>query len=171
MKAAGSLLIIVSGILLGQSFSNDYRREIENIRAVEGLMEFLDREIEYARTPLPEACLKTADRVEKPYSEILRQIYYGMNQQMGKSFEEVWKAEFSQGLSKTALKENEKRKLIEFGKINSLADCEMQTSCLKRNAEEFGEIRKRKEEVMMKRSRAVVSLCTVGGIMLTIMLL
>ena len=156
---------------MGRNFRNDYRREIEHIGAVEGFMQFLEREIEYARTPLPEACLKTADRVEKPYAEILRKIYYGMNQQMGKSFEEVWKEEFSKGLSKSALKENEKRKLIEFGKINSLADCEMQTSCLKRNAEEFGEIRKRKEEEMMKKGRAVFSLCIAGGIMLTIMLL
>ena len=76
---------------MGRSFRNDYRREIEHIGAVEGFMQFLEREIEYARTPLPEACLKTADRVEKPYAEILRKIYYGMNQQIGKSFEEVWK--------------------------------------------------------------------------------
>ncbi len=164
-------MVIVSGILLGRSISNDYHREIEQIRAVEGLMHFLEREIEYARTPLPEACLKMADKVEKPYSEILRTIYDGMNRQMGNSFEEVWKAEFSKGLSKTVLKENEKRKLIEFGKINSLADYEMQTSCLKRIAEEFGEIRKRKEEELMRRGRAVFSLCTAGGIMLTIMLL
>jgi len=156
---------------LGRSISNDYRRETEHIRAVEGLMQFLEREIEYARTPLPEACLKTADRVEKPYSEILYTIYDGMNRRMGNSFEEVWKTEFSKGLNKTALKENEKRKLIEFGKINSLADCEMQTSCLKRTAEEFREIRKRKEEELMRRGRAVFSLCTAGGIMLTIMLL
>lgn len=171
LKLSGSLMIIVSGVLLGRSFCNDYNREITHLRIAEGLMQLLGREIEYARTPLPEACLKTADRVEKPYSEILKKIYYGMNRQDGSTFEEVWRTEFSKGLGKSALKESEKRKLIEFGKMNSLADCEMQTSCLKRNAEEFSEIRKRKEEEMTKRSKAVFSLCTAGGIMLTIMLL
>lgn len=164
-------MIIISGILLGRSFCNDYKREIVHLRMVEGMIKFLEREIQYARTTLPEACLKTADKVEKPYSDILRNIYEGMNRQAGKSFEEVWQKEFERGLIEGVLKKEETEKLVACGKMNSVADSGMQTEFLKRSAEEFAMVRNRKEEETAKRSKAVFSLCTAGGIMLTIMLL
>lgn len=160
----GAGLITGGFSALGISFASRLKKRLKLITAIVGAIDYMEAEISYGLTPLPELLLDLAGR-----DPVLGGFWssVAMNWEPGGKFSEVWISEAAE----LDLKEQDMLLVEEIGRILGHYDADRQASRL-------GFIKKKLElsqaearEELMKNGRLFCVLGVVCGLMIAIILL
>ena len=130
IKLAGSVLVILSGTLLGFWSSNRMIKRTKQIRLLEKYISMLGGEIRYGHLPLPEVFLKLSEHSEPVFSRFFGKMADRLLEHDGVLFSEAWREEIENGFSETCLLGEEKELLSRLGESLASTDCETKLSMI-----------------------------------------
>lgn len=80
-KIFGAMLIIGSSGWVGMSIATAYRREETNLRHLLGILDFIQCELQYRMTPLPQLCLAAGAYQKNPVGALLCNVGHALQEQ------------------------------------------------------------------------------------------
>ena len=154
---------------LGLWYSVQMKQKIWHLKQMVRILEMVISEIEYGRSTLPECCKTICERAETPYDQIFDQIYKTSYQKTGINFGELCARLLENGLSEISIEEKEVfiRCFSEVGFMDEW----IQKRSLERGRDELLHKIDAEEVDLKKRSRMAVSLGTMCGVLLVLILL
>ncbi|NMA83822.1 MAG: hypothetical protein GX962_08165 [Epulopiscium sp.] len=126
LKIIGSLLIIATSTLIGMYFVKRQSYYIEDLHALNKGLTILEREIHYAKSPLPAALEQIGMRLETSVSLFFTETAKELNKRTGKGIFAIWKEVIEKNLPYTYLTQEEQKLLFSFGKTLGYLDRDMQ---------------------------------------------
>ena len=89
-KLIGAILVVVAGQLVGTGIGRQYRRRSQELRTLQSAFLFLQTEISYTATPLPEALDRVARNLDFPLCEIFSNTAKNLKKHDGTTAGEAW---------------------------------------------------------------------------------
>lgn len=169
-KIAGYLFIMAGCSGMGIWYSTKMQQKVWHLKEMIRILDMVMSEIDYGRSTLPECCERIWEKVPSPYGKIFREIYEDSRQESGVSFGEMSRAILQQGLREIPMEE-EKEIFIRCFSDVGYADEWMQLKSIERGRAELMDRLGTEEKDLKKRSKLAVSLGTMSGILLVLILL
>lgn len=169
-KVAGYLLILAGCSGLGFWYSMQMCLRIRHIREMIRILDFMKSEVTYNHSILPDCCEWIMEKTEDPYRRIFQRICEQYQRDCGEGFDHICGLALQEGLEKEPLKEEKEIFIRCFSDIG-YGDPWMQQQQIERAKRELQEILNTEEEDVKKRSKLAVSLGTMSGILLVLILL
>lgn len=170
IRLAGSVLVIVSGTLLGFWASNRMIQRTKQIRLLEKYISMLGGEIRYGHLPLPEVFLKLSRHSEPAFSTFFGKMAVRLLEHDSNSFFEAWCEEIENGFSETCFMREEKELLSRLGESLASTDCETKLSVISLFLEQLSSLCTELERENRIRTRLSRLSGILGGIFLVILL-
>lgn len=171
LRIIGIMLLTGGSAGLGWSVRNSLKERLHTLYRIRQILLMLQNEITYSRASLPEACRRVGTRLEEPFGSAFAQIYEDMLANSGCSFYTIWKRNMETCLKSSKLSGEDKRILVEFGECAGYVDGQMQGKAVEHYMHSLDLSVKKLEEDMANKSRVIMSLSVMGGLLLSIMLL
>lgn len=166
----GFFCIICGCSGLGIWYSMQMKQKVWHLREMVRILELAISEIDYGKSTLPECCLEIGERAPQPYGKLFQKIYDGFQEAYGLNLGSMSKQILEKGLADIPVEE-EKEVFIRCFSDVGFTDEWLQ----KRNMERGRDVllgRIEAEEIdLKKRSRLAVSLGTMSGLLLVLILL
>ena len=169
-KIIGYLLILAGCSGMGIWYSIRMQQKVWHLKEMIRILDMVMSEIDYGRSTLPECCERIWQKAPTPYGEIFQEIYENSQQESGVSFGEMSGVLLQQGLREIPM-EKEKEVFIRCFSDVGYADEWMQLRTIERGKAELQESLRTEEEDLKKRSKLAVSLGTMSGILMVLILL
>lgn len=163
----GCIIFGCSG--LGLWYSTQMKEKIWHLRQMIRILELVISEIEYGRSTLPECCKEISERAEMPYGRMFREIYEAFCRKSGCDFGELCAHYLDIGLSEVQMEEKEI--FIHCFSEVGFVDEWLQKRNLERGRDELLGKMNTEEGELKKRCRLAVSLGTMSGVLLVLILL
>ncbi|PYI55063.1 stage III sporulation protein SpoIIIAB [Paenibacillus flagellatus] len=131
LKLIGAVLILTAGTLIGFSKAAAFARRPRQIRQLVHALQRLETEMTYGFTPLPEALLRIAERLEPPLAVLLRTAAEPLRTSAGATVAESWREAIDACWKHTALQSNEREIWSQLGFTLGISDRDDQAKHLK----------------------------------------
>lgn len=171
LRLIGILFLMCGSAGIGWSMKNNLKEKLYNVYRIRQIFFMLQNEIAYSKASLPEACRRTGSRLEEPFQSTFYKIYEDMLVNGGSAFSEIWKKNMESCLKKMLLSEADKKVLYEFGDCAGYMDGQMQAKAIEHYIHNLDLSVKKMEDDMANKSKVIMSLSVMGGMLLVIMLL
>ncbi|WZL71450.1 stage III sporulation protein SpoIIIAB [Clostridiaceae bacterium 35-E11] len=119
-------IIILSTASIGYILAYRYVQRIYQLKNLYVSFQLLETEIIYASNALPIAMLRVAEKSHKSISEFFIETYKILSSKAGYSAEEAWNKAINNHFINTALTNEDKETLMDFGKNLGCTDKENQ---------------------------------------------
>lgn len=169
-KLAGACFVIVFATLAGLQKATFYAQRPRQLRQLRIALQLLETEIVYGSTPLVVAMEHIARRVKKPVASLFTETAQHLRDGEGTSLEECWTLAIQTTWAQTALKEDEKEILLQFGQMLGLTDKQDQRKHIKLAV---GNLQSEEEHAKMLQQRYEKMCKTLGfmsGLLLVILM-
>ncbi len=90
LKVAGAVIVCLAAWGYGCSLVRQLDRHRDQLFACGEMMELLMGEIRYGKTPFWDAFLRIAERMQEPFSSVLREISVEITKNQYESLEHIW---------------------------------------------------------------------------------
>ncbi|WP_342759759.1 stage III sporulation protein AB [Kineothrix sedimenti] len=171
LRLIGIIFLVGGSFGLGLSMKNRMKDNLNALYQVQQIFKMLQNEITYSKAPLPEACRRIGSRIKEPYGRAFHDIYEKMLLNSGCSFSEIWKECMKKCLKGTALSEEEKRVCLDFADCAGYMDGKMQAEAIEQYLHRLELSVKKLEEDMINKSKVIMSLSVMGGLLVAIILI
>ncbi|MGN7455902.1 stage III sporulation protein SpoIIIAB [Paenibacillus pasadenensis] len=131
IKAAGAVLVLIAGTLIGFMQAARFARRPKQLRELAHGLQRLETEIGYGYTPLPEALRRVASQTSEPLASMLLSPADAIESGRSADFQAGWEASIQAYGPRTALKAPELASLRRLGSILGMSDREDQLKHLK----------------------------------------
>lgn len=131
IKAAGAVLIIFAGTLIGFLQASRFAKRPRQLRELGHGLHRLETEIGYGYTPLPEALRRTGAPMEHPLSVLFMSAADRLDRPDAPPFESCWEQSLSDCWPSTAMKKAELATLKRLGSTLGMSDREDQLKHLR----------------------------------------
>lgn len=168
VKILGGILIIGSCTGYGLLLEMNMKKRLSELREIKKIMFLLKGEIEYGLTPIMEALAVISHRCNGQFKIILEQLT--KENSYDKSFEELWQQVLGRELGSTALKKDEKERLILLASSLGLPDKRMQQHALDNYLDEVQSSIQTLTNEIPAKTRLYRCLGMMGGIIITIII-
>lgn len=81
-KLMGAIFVIGSCALVGFGICSSHRREVKTMRSLINLLDFMECELQYHKTPLPDLCVQAAKETTGILRELMNHFAQEMNAQI-----------------------------------------------------------------------------------------
>ncbi len=169
-KILGYLLILVGCSGIGLWYSVRMQQKVWHLREMIRILDMVVSEIDYGRSTLPECCAWIKEKTTHPYQNIFRKMLESTELENGQHFGDVSERIMHQELKNFPLGE-EKDIFIRCFSDVGYADEWLQRRSMERGRAQLSELLDTEEEDLKKRSKLAVSLGTMSGILLVLILL
>lgn len=115
-KWIGSILILVASSGLGICQSQELKKHLDELEALQKLFYMLKSELQYTRAPFAELFEKIGNKMEKPYSVWLLNLSRRLREKGTGSFWEIWCLSIAEDMQVLYLKKEELEELKNVGK-------------------------------------------------------
>lgn len=115
LKLIGAVLVLVSGTLFGFYQAAQFANRPKQVRQLILAMQRLETEIMYGFTPLPDALNKIGQQLAAPLQAIFIETSRKLTESHGYTAQQSWQQSVAEQWKHTALKQNEKNILHQFG--------------------------------------------------------
>lgn len=166
----GAVLVMLGSMGLAYGICREYRERLSLLQRIRSCYEYIQYEIAYGKTPLPQIMSRLADKRELCFREEFAQIASEL-WQTGEEFEVIWKRVFEEALKGSVLKKQEREFLLRFADKQGLAKEEAQARTLDMLLCELDRYMEQVQEEQKNRNKMVISMGMAGGMLLCILLL
>ena len=162
-KIMGYLLMVFGCSGLGIWYSVQMQQKVFHLKEMIRILEMICSEIDYGRYTLPECFEIVSQRTIQPYDDILRKI-------SKEDFERDWEKHLREGL-KCVQAQEEREHFIECFLDVGYADERMQRKSMERGIKKLQTSVAIEEEDLKKRSKLAITLGTMCGVLLVLIML
>ncbi|NLL76771.1 MAG: hypothetical protein GX235_05940 [Clostridiales bacterium] len=171
LRFIGIVLLMSGSFGLGWSLKNRMKENLNSLYQIQQIFKMLQNEITYSKASLPEACRRIGYKVKEPYGNAFEEIYEKMLINSGCSFSEIWKQSMKKYLNGVTLSEEEKKICLDFGDCAGYVDGKMQAQAIEQYIHRLELSVKKLEEDIINKSKVIMSLSVMGGLLITIILI
>ena len=154
VKTIGACCIMAASLLMGMQIDKGMKHKCILLREMYDLLAFLEKEMTFHRSPVPEALQNAAQQCTTELSDVLKETASGTVRREGKVFADIWRNALEQCIPPQILTEEEKSAFREAA-----------------DAERFKNMYQRELERYQEKSALTRRLSTSAGIFLIIVLL
>lgn len=169
MRLFGAIFVVLGSIGLALCYSNGRRKEILTLEELRDILEWIEGEIRYGRTSLPECFLQVGAQrptaLGKAFQEAGWRQLQTPRENMRDLMEDGLKQELSQVLTTV-----EYQRLFEFISPDGYRDEGMQRRALERSRNGMEELLKLRKEEYRGKCRVAWSLGAMGGLFIILLL-
>lgn len=175
LKAAATLLLLFGGAGIGYARSRELTEREKNLEILLQILFFLKGEIRCGNSTLPDAFREIAGKVCGTFAEILQDAAKEMENNNGKSLEEIMETSIYRMFSQPDLERKfrnsreEMEILRTLGKRLGYLDREMQLRQIELLETEVEDRRKRFKEKLPEQKKISQTLGILGGILLAVL--
>lgn len=147
LKLVGALLVITACGLLGNDVARGYAHRPQLLRSLQTSLQFVETEINYGATPLPEALEKVARAGNPELAPFFLEVREQLLSPLGISIQEAWEKGLDNLNRYTVLEPRELELLAPLGAILGASDREDQVKHLRLTLQQLkqAEVRAREE--------------------------
>lgn len=171
VKTIGACCIMAASLLMGMQIDKGMKHKCILLREMYDLLAFLEKEMTFHRSPVPEALQNAAQQCTTELFDVLKETASGTVRREGKVFADIWRNALEQCIPPKILTEEEKFAFREAADALCNADTIMQRTMLQKHAERFKNMYQRELERYQEKSALTRRLSTSAGIFLIIVLL
>lgn len=171
IKVAGSCLILFSSTAIGFWCSGRLRDRLEELEYIRKLLLMLRGEIRYSHATLSEAFQAIGKRMKPPYGAFLLRTAEAMDSMEGQTLSQLWETGIREELTDSALKKEDKERLIWLGSQLGYLDTQMQLSTIELYLEQIQEELQSAAESVKRNGRLYQTLGVMAGIFLVILMI
>ena len=171
LRYAGMVLAMAACTALGVCMGSSLSERARSLRELERLAAMLQREIQYAATPLQEAFGVLAKSSYGAFARFFSETACAMERRKAGTVEDLFKQSAELLLHGTGLSGEDVRRLVRLGARLGHADAGMQVRTLAFYQEELAQIRARAEEDCRQKAHVYRYLGFLGGCFLVLLLL
>ena len=169
IKWCGGVMILLGSVCIGMWFRMQYLHRIFTVKEMQKAITLLKGEIHYGRTPLPEACLSVAHRIQGSGRQFFCRIGQQLQQGEG-TVEKIWQDTMIEVLGHKQLNMTDYEELMRLGNTLGYLDVELQVRtlelCLARLQDSIAGYEKEKKD----QTRLYPVLGTFAGFLLCLVL-
>ncbi len=169
-KIIGVIMIFAGCTGLGVWYSRAFRGQIQVMKIWCRILELFVGEIRYSRCTLPECCMRVAKRTQPPYQELFMNIYMQSCENTGESFGDVCKRILEDGVAKENAAKEDKELFISCFVNDGYEEDFLQLRSLEQTKEELDKKVLALESVLASKCRLALSLGSMSGLLLIILL-
>ncbi len=170
-KLLGGLLISCGGFLLGGRAVGRMKKRVRDMQELRRVLHYLRAEIEYTAAPLQIAFQHIAGKGREPYATWLGTLAGKMQERQGRSFEALWEASLAEMMNHSGLTKKELSLLLDLGQSLGYLDVKQQLGGIDLCDALLGQELSQLGNSLQERTKTVWSICTLGGLMLVLILL
>ncbi len=130
-KIIGSVLVLSSTVVAGFYYGNLDSYRISDLLEMKKALAILKSEIEFAKTPLPEALMNIGTKTKKPISNIFLRLEELLHVERGANIGDLWNQTLKEFEKQTYFNIEDVDQLISFGKTLGYLSQGMQLSNIK----------------------------------------
>lgn len=171
LRLIGIVFLMCGSFGVGWSLRTRMKDNLNALYQIRQIFKMLQNEIIYSKAPLPEACRRIGSKIKAPYKDAFEEIYEKMTVNNGCSFNDVWKQSMEKCLKGLALSEEDKKVCMDFGDCAGYMDGKMQAESIEQYMHRLDLSVKKLEEDMTNKSKVVMSLSVMGGLLVAIILI
>lgn len=170
LKLAGSLMILVSGTMIGMKMGYGLKQRLKQLKRFEKIISMLRGEIRYNSSTIPEALRHVSRHTVTPFDEILMKIAEELDEFEGKTFQEIWVNIFSEYEPKLCFTKEQIDHIKHLGENLGYLDKEMQINTLDLFMEQLRTDIGDMEQTMQNNVRLYHCLGVMGGILVILII-
>lgn len=170
VRILGNCMIFSGCLGLGIWYRLQMNGRVKSLRDMIHILELLAGEIRYGRATLPECCRSTSKYLPAPFDGAFARISLRMEENTGKTFEEVFHEEMGETLKSLPLKEEDRENFLRFTARTGFMDGRMQLRAIEQSAELLQGTKERLERENSEKCRMAVGLGAMGGLLLVLVL-
>lgn len=171
LRGIGAFLLLCGSAGVGWTMKNSLKERLRTLYRIRQIFLMLQNEITYSKASLPEACRRIGGRLEEPFHDAFFRIYEDMSANGGGSFSGIWKKNMELCIKGLDISQEDKRILTGFGECAGYMDGQMQAKAVDRYMHELDLSIKKLEDDMVNKSKVIMSLSIMGGMLLAIILI
>ncbi len=171
VKIIGICLILCSSTAIGFECSSRLKERIGELESIRKLLLMLRGEIKYSHSTLSEAFYTIGKRLKSSYGVFLLKAAEEMDSMEGQTLAQIWENCVNGELKESALKKEDKEKLIHLGSQLGYLDTEMQISTIELYLEQVQEEIKNATENFKRNGKLYRTLGVMAGIFLVILMI
>lgn len=171
LRLIGAVCILGGSLGLGWSFVGRMKERLAALYMIRQIFRMLQNEITYSKASYPEACRRIAGKVNEPYKTAFLEIYGQMSANRGGSFRAIWTESMEKCLKALPVSEEERRECLAFGDCAGYMDNRMQAEAIGQYMHSLERSVKKLEDDMTNKSKVIMSLSVMGGLLTAIILI
>jgi len=169
-KVIGYFMIIAGCNGLGLCYSLQMRKRMVDIREMIHILDIVKSEMEYNHSTIPECCEFLARKAESSFGALFQKICDEFQRESGAGLDKICERILQEGLSEKTLKEAKDLFIQCFSDIG-YSDMWLQYRNMERNRQQLQEILSTEENELKAKSKLAVSLGTMSGLLIVLILL
>ncbi|MBQ3666417.1 MAG: stage III sporulation protein AB [Lachnospiraceae bacterium] len=170
LKILGSTLIILSGTCMGMKASEHLFLQNEGLKKLKKMIVLLRGEIKYNHTYLSQAFEHVSNKISDPFSGFLLFVSEKLNENSGKSFQEIWKESVREKLQIIDLTAIHLKKIEELGDTIGFLDTDMQIATFDLFIEQLDHDIEENNQKLKDNSKLYKCLGLMGGILVVLII-
>lgn len=170
-KWIGFLMIFAGCSGLGVWYSMQFRRQLETLQEFCRILELLQGQIRFGRSTLPECCFRLGERLGEPYRSCFQDIYEKICENTGEDFGHICEVGLRKGLQQLVVDKEDINRFISCFEQSGYEEDEMQLRMLEQTKEELEMRLQKLSDENASKCRLALSLGTMSGLLLIILLL
>ena len=127
-------------------------------------------EIRYGKATLPECCMQVSEQLPQPYRGSLRAVYERMAENMGETFDTVFREEMEKALLQLPLKGEDRALVLALFSKKGFEENAMQIRTIEQGRERLRQVIENVEAEHAQKCRMAVGLGIMGGLLVTVVL-
>ena len=170
LRLAGALLLAGGAAGLGLCAAGQLRDRVKSLRALEGGLALLARELSFRRAPMPELMVRAARGAAAPACYFFARCRDHLDELGSRPFGQIWR-EALEAEPELLLGEEERMALLQLGQVLGRYDAGGQLAALEQARETLAACLVQAEEERQRLGRVYAALGVGSGAMLAILLL
>lgn len=171
IKGIGLICIFLACVAAGMELENLLKRKWQFFQELQELFGFLEKEMLFHHTAVPDALTLSAQSSGTWLKDILFAVVEGIKQGKGQPFEQIWTDAVDKAVPSGVLGERERSFLYKASAALSGNDTVMQRTLMQQNQERFRELCSAAQKEHQEKGRLIRSLMTAAGAFLVIVLI
>lgn len=170
VKITGILIILLGTTALGVYKSGQYVRRLNNLYEVKKAFFYIQGEVRYMNTPMPETLEAAAGHVKEPFRCFFYDMARKLEQKNGRDFKGIWDETVSKNISGDMLEKEAREEFFEVGSQLGCLDLKAQEKAIDYFLEKWEFIIQRRRKEKNNRLK-LYYVCGIVSGLLTVMIL
>lgn len=170
LKLLGVIIILFGTTALGMYKAYVYLNRLNNLNEIKKAFLYIQGEVRYMNTPLPETLETVAARVRGPLQVFFQNVAMGLNGKNGRDFKGIWEERFLEDVSADMLEREAGEELLQMGGQLGCLDRKAQEKAIDYFLKKWEFITERRQKEKNNRLRLYYVCGIMGGLLMVIIL-